>query len=464
VLIVDGDAVSALILEHFFKDNGIHVDHAASGSEALAMYRRNRYKLVISDWMLREVDGIELCRQFREVAENYVYFILCSSKCDKADLQEAYEAGIDDFLSKPLEPELLIQRLTVARRILETETRLRAQGDEMEHKSHTLESVNQSLVHASRRFEELFNGVPVACFTLDQAGLVHEWNRQSEASFGVPTYTAFQQSVWSVLGPMSDGFWAPELIEEVFQGRSVEGIDWTLRHPSGEERNFVCNLFGLRDTKGDLVGAISANLDITERKRAERRIDEQMSTINQQKSQLLKANRRLAQLALTDGMTGLMNHRGFQEELGRAFERNQRLGMSTSLILIDVDHFKDFNDTFGHQAGDSLLQRFGHLLQRTTRKHEPAARYGGEEFAIILDGADGEHATQAAERFRKAIESKKWPNRQITASFGVATVNSLTHSREDLIGQADMALYASKNRGRNCVTHYHAIDHVQVAV
>jgi len=250
----------------------------------------------------------------------------------------------------------------------------------------------------------------------------------------------------------------------------VGGADWTLKLSDIEERSFVCNLFGLRDAQGKLIGAISANLDITERKLAEKRIDEQMTTINlfakqlqRQKTQLLRANRRLAQLALTDGMTGLLNHRGFQEELERAFERNQRLRLPLSLILVDIDHFKSFNDTFGHQAGDTLIARFGQVLRKTTRKHESTARHGGEEFAIILDGSDVEQAINAAERIRAAIEYTKWPSRQVTASFGVATVTQEFLSREELIRQADMALYASKNRGRNCVTHFKEIDHIQIA-
>jgi diguanylate cyclase (GGDEF)-like protein len=470
VLIVEDEPVSALIFKRFFEQEGIRVDLATDGKKALELYRRNRYRLVISDWFLPQISGVELCRQFRDGDHNYVYFILCSTDQSKGSLKEAYDAGIDDFLQKPLCSDALVQRLQVARRILQIENSLQTQRLEMEHKGETLLAMNQSLMHASRRFEELFNGLPVSCFTLDQSGLIHEWNRQSEKDFAIPTHVAFQRTVWDVLGPGSEGFWNPDAISAIFAGESLEDLDWQLRVSEDETRHFVGNIFGLRNLHGELIGAISANLDITERKQAEQRIDEQMVTINlyakelqRQKTQLERANRRLEQLALTDGMTGLLNHRGFQEELERAYDRHMRLGLPLSLILMDVDHFKQFNDTFGHQGGDAILQRFGQLLQSTTRRHEPAARYGGEEFAVILEGSDAESSVRAASRFQDAIHKRRWPHRQITASFGVATVFNGSIDREELIRRADMALYASKRNGRDRITHYSNSDERKTA-
>lgn len=460
VLLVDGDPISALVVKRYFDSQGIKVDHALTGSQALEWHRRNRYKLVIADWLLEELDGIDLCRQLREGNPDYVYFILCSTKSDKTDVREAYEAGIDDFLAKPLEQGHLVQRLKVARRILSTETNLQEQRLQLQHSGETLRAMNQSLMHASRRFEELFSGLPIACFTLDCSGLIHEWNRQAERDFGIATHLAFQRPVWEVLCQATNGFWSEEMVEEVAAGAVLENLDWTLRMEDDEERNFVCNLISLRDPKGNLVGAVCANLDITERKRAEKRIDEQMGTINEyaqklrnQRKELIQANRSLAQQAITDSMTGLINHRGFQEELGRAFERRERLGTSLSLILMDIDYFKLFNDSYGHQAGDDLLATFGALLKRETRKHEPAARYGGEEFAVILEGAEMESAIQAADRLKKAIHQFQWEQRPVTASFGIATVHEGI-DREELIRRADIALYESKRQGRDRVTHF----------
>lgn len=461
VLVVEADPVSRLTVRQFLEEQGVHYDLVANGDEARKLYQRNRYRLVISDAILPDSNGIDLCRFCRAEASQYVYFILCSSPEDKVDRQLAFETGIDDFLSKPIDSDSLFHRLIVARRILHIESGLQVQKQEMEQASDALRAMNESLRHASRRFEELFNGLPVACFTMDEYGLIHEWNRQSVIDFKIPNHQVFQQPVWEVLGDQSSGFWNEGISETIQRGSFMEDQDWCLKTEDGSERYFVCNLFGLRDLSGGLIGAISANLDITERKEAERRIDEQMETINtyardlqRQKGLLEKANARLEQMAHTDVMTGLMNHRGFQDELARAHERSIRIGIPLSLILMDVDHFKRFNDEFGHQGGDAILQRFGQMLQSVTRKNEPPARYGGEEFAVILEGASAETALAAAERIRGAIHKRAWPYRNITASFGVATSVSGELTREELIRRADIALYASKEGGRDRVSLY----------
>ncbi len=469
VLVVDEEPVSSLVIRRFLEIEGIPNDFATSVDEAVHLYQRNRYRLVICDWKLRGQSGLELCNQLRADDFNYVYFILCSDQERRGDLKDAFEAGIDDFLPKPLDLESLHQRLKVARRILNIEHSLQTQRLEMEHRGEALNAMNHSLMHASRRFEELFNGLPVACFTIDETGHIHEWNRQCEQDFQIKNEDAFQQPVWDVFSAETRLFWTPNRVAAIFSGESLVDEDWTLELQTGEIRHFVGNAFGLKDLSGNLVGAICANLDISDRKAAEKRIDEQMDTINlyakelqQQKTQLERANTKLEHLALTDGMTGLLNHRGFQEELERAYERHIRINLPLSMILMDVDHFKQFNDTYGHQGGDSVLQKFGQMLQRTTRKHEPAARYGGEEFAIILEGADPEAAIQAGERFREAIHKRTWPHRQITASFGVATVFGAEFAKEELIKRADLALYESKRSGRDCVTHFSSMADVKV--
>jgi diguanylate cyclase (GGDEF)-like protein len=161
-------------------------------------------------------------------------------------------------------------------------------------------------------------------------------------------------------------------------------------------------------------------------------------------------NLRLHALAATDGLTGLMNHRTFQEEIRR--EWSSSLPGSLSLLLLDVDHFKSYNDTYGHQCGDEILITLGQTLQSLARDGDIVARYGGEEFAAILHGADAAAAAHAAERFRSAIELHDWPRRPITASIGVATLSADMTGPQDLIRAADNALYYSKEQGRNRVS------------
>jgi diguanylate cyclase (GGDEF)-like protein len=123
-----------------------------------------------------------------------------------------------------------------------------------------------------------------------------------------------------------------------------------------------------------------------------------------------------------------------------------------SLILLDVDHFKAFNDTYGHPRGDEVLRAVGGILRGALRPADFAARYGGEEFAIILSNTDRTGALMVAEQLRVAIENATWEDREITASIGVATLNPEIRTSEALVDHADRALYRSKQAGRNCVT------------
>lgn len=154
--------------------------------------------------------------------------------------------------------------------------------------------------------------------------------------------------------------------------------------------------------------------------------------------------------AATDALTGIPNRRSFDEVLGRELSRASRAGEPVSLLMIDLDHFKQLNDRFGHQAGDLVLRRVGDLLVRLTRASDVAARYGGEEFAVVLPSCGPADAVELAERFRRAIERDDWP-RPLTVSVGAATAPTDGLTAADLVGAADAALYAAKAGGRNQV-------------
>jgi diguanylate cyclase (GGDEF)-like protein len=158
------------------------------------------------------------------------------------------------------------------------------------------------------------------------------------------------------------------------------------------------------------------------------------------------------QQALTDGLTGCFNRRFFEMQLERDMHLATRMRQPVSLILLDVDHFKKVNDTFGHDAGDMALRQLADSLRQELRGVDTAARYGGEEFAVILPQAGIEGAMAVAERLRARIERTEVPGVGfITASFGVATYPLHATSRDMLVGTADRALYHAKNTGRNRV-------------
>ncbi len=177
--------------------------------------------------------------------------------------------------------------------------------------------------------------------------------------------------------------------------------------------------------------------------------------------ELKEKNKFLDNLANNDGLTGVFNHRYFQTSLENEVDRSIRNNSPVALIYADIDHFKNFNDTYGHQAGDFVLKEFCKVLTANIRKYDTLARYGGEEFAIILPETTAEEAMAVAEKLRVSVEShvfeEKFEKYQVTSSFGVAAVTPATEddfTKDTLILMADKALYEAKRKGRNRVELY----------
>ncbi|MCH8980249.1 MAG: GGDEF domain-containing protein, partial [Armatimonadetes bacterium] len=180
------------------------------------------------------------------------------------------------------------------------------------------------------------------------------------------------------------------------------------------------------------------------------KLSENSVQLEQQRAELEVANMQLQALATTDGLTGLLNHRTMQDELSMAAKRAERSKEPVSVALIDVDHFKRFNDEHGHQAGDEVLKLLASVLSSSVRSVDIVARYGGEEFCVILPGTAEEEAAIVCERIRKAIEEAEWEHRAVTVSVGVTTSLDMSDPQA-LIGRADQALYEAKAAGRNRV-------------
>ncbi len=161
----------------------------------------------------------------------------------------------------------------------------------------------------------------------------------------------------------------------------------------------------------------------------------------------------LEEQATTDGLTGLVNHRTFQERFSAMLTRAERLGFPVALILTDIDHFKKVNDTYGHPTGDEVLRQVAKILKHSARKIDISARYGGEEFAIVLESTDKEGARQLADRIRLEVGRQNFDSPKgkfhATLSLGVTVFPDDARAKQDMIARADQCLYAAKHGGRN---------------
>lgn len=165
-----------------------------------------------------------------------------------------------------------------------------------------------------------------------------------------------------------------------------------------------------------------------------------------------RARKNLINLAYNDDLTGLYNRRFFDRTLENELRRSIRYSRPLTMIMVDIDHFKLFNDKYGHQKGDSVLRTVGTILRENCRSSDIVCRYGGEEMAVILPEQDLTHGENTAEKLRKllAVEAKEIEGVEITASFGVSTLGNKDDTVEFLIRRSDQALYEAKEAGRNC--------------
>jgi two-component system cell cycle response regulator len=300
ILLAEDDPVTRMLMTRFLKKAGYEVDAVADGTEALEHMTRRYYPLLVTDWEMPEMDGIELCKAVRNLQlDGYVYALLLTARNAKEHIIAGLEAGADDYLVKPVHEPELVARLNTGRRILALEHSLRA----------------------------------------------------------------------------------------------------------ANERNRI--------------------------------------------------------LSITDALTGAFNRRYMMEQLPRELERCRRYANPLSVIMCDVDHFKQVNDDMGHSGGDDVLQQFVWRMQKSIRANSDwVARIGGEEFVIVLPETGYQGAMFVAEKIRTVITDTAFVTREgdvtATSSFGVASTAEhgpdLVTKSETLIRAADQCLYASKQSGRNRVT------------
>ena len=324
-----------------------------------------------------------------------------------------------------------------------------------------------ALHDSQERFSSFMNNSPIVAYIKDAESRYVYVNQPFERHFNA------NEEKW--LGKTDHDLWPPELAgqmhaqdEKVLRRRMPVNDEQIAFAKDGTPQYWLSFKFPLKDSGGNHYVAGLA-LEISERKRAEQKVAEQTRQLSEANNKLAQANSQLSQangqletLSITDALTNLRNRRAFMERLSEEHQRVRRHGTPISLMMMDVDKFKTYNDSFGHPAGDEVLKGVAQILTDTARSIDIVARYGGEEFSIILPNTDREGATTLAERFRQRIADAKWPNREVTISIGVATFypNPPDHhpllpdcTPQSLISVADEALYVAKSSGRNRVIH-----------
>ena len=286
---------------------------------------------------------------------------------------------------------------------------------------------------SEERFRTFMENAPFIAFIKDADGRFLFYNVQMAKRLGISAEAWLGKNdfeIWPL--DVAERLHANDL-EVIVSGTPIERLEET-KDERGTITTWKMHKFAWKNEQGEvLLGGIG--MDLSEELARERALAE--------------VNLQLQQLATTDSLTGLANRRVLDERVDYEYRLAKRHRSSLSLVLLDLDNFKHRNDVYGHAAGDEVLRRLGELVTSALRVTDLAARYGGEELVILLPGAHSEGAMIFAERLQARMRKIPWPHEPVTASFGIATLDTGIQSGRRLIELADWAMYEAKRAGKD---------------
>lgn len=314
---------------------------------------------------------------------------------------------------------------------------------------------DQSAMNELHWLIDMVQTIEVGLVVLDRNYNIQLWNGFMENHSGVSPNSIKGKNLFEQFDYLPDE-WLKQKMESVFLLKNRAFISWEQRpyvfkfgnyRPITGRADFMyqnVTLLPLSSLTGQITHISMIVYDVTD------------VAIN--KLQLKSANERLEHLSQTDGLTQLHNRRYWQLCMQREFERHSRYGDDTSLVMFDIDHFKRINDTFGHVAGDKVIQHISHILKQSLRETDCAGRYGGEEFSVVLANTSAADALAFANRLREKIAESEMRYEsaviKITVSMGICDLSTSLNNSGEWLSRADQALYDAKEAGRNCCMIY----------
>ncbi len=448
VLVVDDILPNVKLLEAKLACEYYDVIIATSGQEALDKIEAEKPDIVLLDVMMPGMDGFEVCTRIKGNPDTaHIPVVMVTALTDVQDKVRGLEAGADDFLSKPINDTALMARVrSLARlKMAMDEWRIREnaanQFGVVSEKGNIMNEPVQGarvLLIEDKEFEKdkivrtlgedlnivmsVQNGMQAMelIATQDFDLLMVSMNLQNEDGLRLCSHLRSNEKTRSVPVVMIG---EPQDLERVAHGLEMGAHDYIMRPIE----------------KTELMARVRTQI---RRKRFQERL---RSTYEISLS-----------MALTDSLTGLYNRRYLEVHLQKLIESNATSQKALGVVMLDIDHFKQVNDTYGHGVGDEVLVTFGQRLKDNLRSFDLVARMGGEEFVAILPDVSPERAYMVAERLRRSICEEPIPCAApdgaltITTSIGGAIINNGGHSIQAILDRADKCLYEAKHGGRNC--------------
>jgi diguanylate cyclase (GGDEF)-like protein len=467
ILIVDDDPDMRLLLTSIMQREGLRVAEAEDGEACLASFNRLCPDVILLDALMPVMDGFTTCARLRNLpGGDNVPILLITGLRDEKSVDRAFEAGATDYVTKPLNRHVLRQRV---RRLLHTRQAEQAllvanqqmldRLQEVERKNRDITLLSQlgSLLQISENTQEIYSVFQQLTELIfeDDAGAFGVFNRETQQIENIFSWgTHFSQDNFGSekCKALRRGYLYP-----VHNTTTEPLCHHLLRQPLPD--SYVCVPL---QTPTETLGLFQLYLSGNGQKVPKKILEEKERlavTITEQTAMALanlKLQDNLRLLSIRDPLTGLYNRRYMQEALEREIRRAKRSHRSLGVIILDLDHFKIFNDTFGHIAGDLVLRSVAEFMQSKVREEDVVCRYGGEEFLLILPEISRPDLAQRAEQLRLGLQSLKINYNEeildsVTGSLGAALYPDHGGTAEQVIETADAALYQAKQQGRNRV-------------
>ena len=449
ILVVDDEPLNVKLLTAMIPSDQYDTASAFSGNEALRLVRDFQPDLILLDIMMPGLNGYDLTRILKSNTESRDIPVVLITAFRGSEYEiKGLEAGADEFLNKPVNKTELLTR---AKSLI----RLRQYKEQLKSRTCSIKSVT----HKKKAKNCLDNeelDLPTILIVEDNkvdARLIQRYLHGEPyqiklAGNGEEAISRSQQERIDVL-----------LLDLLLPGKNGFEVCRTLKEGEKTQNIQIVAITGLSDLESKLKG-IELGVDDYLVKPVN------MHVLRTRVKSLVKKKALLDRLcdryemavhsAITDKLTGLYNRRYFDYFLDFEVKRSSRQNVSLALLMMDIDNFKNINDSMGHLFGDKILNKLGDIVKAAIRETDLAARYGGEEFAIVMSHTGLEQAIEIAERIRKSIKACNFDieNFFTTISIGIALYPTDSNSLQELLSNADRALYRAKHNGKNRVCAY----------
>jgi two-component system, cell cycle response regulator len=437
ILVVDDAPENIKLLSRIFSKDGYDIQVANNGAQAVEIAQSLLPDIILLDINMPAMDGFAACSRLKEDERTRDIPVIFISALDAIeDKAKAFRVGGVDYILKPFEYEEVQARVETHLALRQLRVQLELANQALAARVEELTNSRELLAQREMRLSAFVSALPNLSFILDEQGRYLEVIANETSLLAARPEALVGRLLGQVLPP-KESVKIMNAIRQTIHTGKIQVIDYKIPVVAGGERWFEGRI--ARMEKGDLGTGkvVFMASDITDR---------------------VQLYQEVQRLANQDVLTGCFNRRHFMEKAAEEIQRDMRYKRPLSLLMMDIDHFKDFNDRYGHQIGDQLLCNLVLLCQKQLRNVDILGRYGGEEFVVLMPETPSEGAMLASERLRDKIEKMKINtsegNLSITVSMGLASLTGgfdETNTLDTLIKSADTALYEAKTAGRNCV-------------